>query len=236
MLTILWKRTCSGLMACRTVTRGRSLHSHSGMTVTQVSLPPVYLLTKLFTQYLTCVRVYLCVVHLTDWWRGRQAAAAEGPVGRRWWQTSVCPQNGKGKMIIGFQFSSTPIRFNLIQLAAFFKNSETTELKTWKLRAVMMREMVNHYHRRTGSENEEMLPLGLLALNVLLHCCANSLCCLNLRANFKFRLLPSILTLSISKMCTPAQLKCCPHPKRSTWGTSSRAETLYIFWDFPINR
>lgn len=50
---------------------------------------------------LTCcdllVCLMYCVVCVTDWWRGSQTAGAEGSVRRRWWKTSICPQNSKGR-------------------------------------------------------------------------------------------------------------------------------------------
>lgn len=57
-------------------------------------------LLRTFSQSSLRSVIHLCVfvVPVTDWWRGRQAAGAKGPVGRRWWKNSVCPENCKGTM------------------------------------------------------------------------------------------------------------------------------------------
>lgn len=104
MLGMFCVRVCSGLMGFRAAPRVRSLHSFPGITVAQVSLwCCVFLSYYIACSCFVCVcarlssDVYVCV---TDWWRGCQTAAAEGSDRRRWWQTSVCPQDGKGKTTV----------------------------------------------------------------------------------------------------------------------------------------
>lgn len=50
-------------------------------------------------------------LYIADWWRGSQTSGAEGSVRRRWWKTSVCPQDSKGKstMLMSLQSIRTAV-------------------------------------------------------------------------------------------------------------------------------
>lgn len=100
MLAMFCIRACSGLVGCRTATRALSLHSVPGITMAQVGLwycVHVWcIMMENISSKFSCHRpVYL--MRVADRWRGSQTAGAEGSVRRRWWKTSVCPQDGKGK-------------------------------------------------------------------------------------------------------------------------------------------
>lgn len=120
MLRMFCVRAVSGLLGFRTVARPRSLHFFPGITVAQVGsnscmkIPRLllYMLKTFYNKLLSIslhVMSYIIVyvtnkerfdlVHVCvpDWGRGSQTLGAEGTVRRRWWQTSVCPQNTEGK-------------------------------------------------------------------------------------------------------------------------------------------
>lgn len=105
MLGMFCVRACSGLLGMRMAPPLRSLHSLRGITVAQVGLwcwVCVQVLVEMsLLKLLLCIRdsttsVSLCAA---DWRGGSQASGTEGSV-RWWWQTSVCPQDSKGRCIV----------------------------------------------------------------------------------------------------------------------------------------